>query len=50
MAKIGYALSSEQFGPKELIDQAKQSRAAGFEALPISDHYHPWNDEQSAES
>jgi G6PDH family F420-dependent oxidoreductase len=46
MAKIGYALSSEQFGPKELIDQAKRAEAAGFDALSISDHFHPWNDEQ----
>lgn len=46
MTKIGYALSCEQFGPKELIDQAKRAEAAGFEALSISDHFHPWNDEQ----
>ena len=46
MAKIGYFLSSEQFGPKQLIDQAKRAEAAGFEALWISDHFHPWNDEQ----
>jgi G6PDH family F420-dependent oxidoreductase len=46
MTKIGYFLSSEQFGPKELIDQAKRAEAAGFDALWISDHYHPWNDEQ----
>jgi G6PDH family F420-dependent oxidoreductase len=46
MAKIGYALSSEQFGPNELVEQAKQAEAAGFDALTISDHFHPWNDEQ----
>src|ERR1700733_15397350 len=46
MAKIGYFLSCEQFGPAELIDQAKRAEAAGFEALWISDHFHPWNDEQ----
>jgi G6PDH family F420-dependent oxidoreductase len=46
MAKIGYFLSCEQFGPKELVDQAKRAEAAGFEALWISDHFHPWNDEQ----
>lgn len=46
MAKIGYFLSCEQYGPKELIDQAKRAEAAGFEALWISDHFHPWNDEQ----
>lgn len=46
MAKIGYFLSCEQFGPKELIEQAKRAEAAGFDALWISDHFHPWNDEQ----
>jgi G6PDH family F420-dependent oxidoreductase len=46
MAKIGYFLSSEQFGPQELVDQARRAEDAGFEALWISDHFHPWNDEQ----
>ncbi len=46
MAKIGYFLSCEQFGPAELVDQAIRAEAAGFEALWISDHFHPWNDEQ----
>jgi G6PDH family F420-dependent oxidoreductase len=46
VAKIGYFLSCEQFGPKELVEQAKRAEAAGFEALWISDHFHPWNDEQ----
>jgi G6PDH family F420-dependent oxidoreductase len=46
MASIGYFLSCEQFGPKELIDQARRAEAAGFERLWISDHFHPWNDAQ----
>jgi G6PDH family F420-dependent oxidoreductase len=46
MSSIGYFLSCEQFGPKELIDQAKRAEAAGFDRLWISDHFHPWNDEQ----
>ncbi|ODR07942.1 LLM class F420-dependent oxidoreductase [Mycobacterium sherrisii] len=46
MTKIGYFLSCEQYGPKELVDQAKRAEAAGFDALWISDHFHPWNDEQ----
>ncbi|OFJ55284.1 TIGR03557 family F420-dependent LLM class oxidoreductase [Mycolicibacterium grossiae] len=46
MSKIGYFLSCEQFGPKELIDQAKRAEAAGFDSLWISDHFHPWNDDQ----
>jgi G6PDH family F420-dependent oxidoreductase len=29
-----------------LLHQARRAEEAGFEALWISDHYHPWNDEQ----
>ncbi|MEA2295386.1 MAG: hypothetical protein QOE86_3025 [Solirubrobacteraceae bacterium] len=44
--KIGYFLSCEEFGPAELLRQARMAEGAGFESLWISDHYHPWNDEQ----
>src|SRR3954462_5998180 len=44
--KIGCFLSSEECGPLALVAQAKRAQAAGFHALWISDHYHPWNDEQ----
>lgn len=44
--RIGYFLSSEEFGPRELIAQARMAEDAGFQGLWISDHYHPWNDEQ----
>jgi G6PDH family F420-dependent oxidoreductase len=44
--KIGYFLSSEEFGPRELVAQAVKAQEAGFEDLWISDHFHPWNDEQ----
>jgi G6PDH family F420-dependent oxidoreductase len=44
--RIGYALSCEEFGPMELVRQAQQAEQAGFEGLWISDHFHPWNDEQ----
>src|SRR5919198_955745 len=44
--RIGCFLSCEEFGPRELVDQAKRAEQAGFHALWISDHYHPWNDEQ----
>jgi G6PDH family F420-dependent oxidoreductase len=46
LTKFGYFLSCEEFGPNDLIEQAKMAEAAGFEALWISDHFHPWNDEQ----
>ena len=44
--RIGYFLSSEEFGPRELVRQARLAEQAGFDGLWISDHYHPWNDEQ----
>jgi G6PDH family F420-dependent oxidoreductase len=44
--KIGYFLSSEEWGPSELVAQAVKAQEAGFEGLWISDHYHPWNDAQ----
>ncbi|MEU0795804.1 TIGR03557 family F420-dependent LLM class oxidoreductase [Amycolatopsis sp. NPDC005961] len=46
MTSIGYFLSCEQYGPRELVAQARAAEAAGFERLWISDHFHPWNDEQ----
>jgi alkanesulfonate monooxygenase SsuD/methylene tetrahydromethanopterin reductase-like flavin-dependent oxidoreductase (luciferase family) len=42
MAKIGYFLSCEEWGPIELLEQARMAQEAGFEGLWISDHYHPW--------
>ena len=44
--RIGCFLSCEEFGPRDLLEQARRAEAAGFQALWISDHYHPWNDEQ----
>ena len=44
--RIGYFLSSEEHPPGELVRQASQAEQAGFQALWISDHFHPWNDEQ----
>src|SRR5258707_2695 len=43
---IGCFLSSEEVGPRELVEQARRAEQAGFHSLWISDHYHPWNDEQ----
>src|SRR6187200_68488 len=44
--KIGYFLSCEEYTPAQLVEQAVLAERAGFEALWISDHFHPWNDEQ----
>ena len=44
--RFGYFLSCEEYSPAELIEQAVAAERAGFDALWISDHFHPWNDEQ----
>jgi G6PDH family F420-dependent oxidoreductase len=44
--KIGYFLSSEEWGPRDLVELAVKAERAGFEGLWISDHYHPWSDQQ----
>jgi G6PDH family F420-dependent oxidoreductase len=46
MTGFGYFLSSEEHTPAQLVEQARMAEQAGFEALWISDHYHPWNDRQ----
>jgi G6PDH family F420-dependent oxidoreductase len=46
MTRYGYFLSSEEHTPTELVRQARLAEEAGFEALWISDHFHPWLDEQ----
>ena len=44
--KLGFALSSEDHPPNELVRQAAVAEDAGFEFCMISDHYHPWVDAQ----
>src|SRR5690349_1145005 len=46
MTRFGYFLSSEEYDPASLIKQAELAQQAGFDALWISDHFHPWLDEQ----
>ncbi|RSN44266.1 LLM class F420-dependent oxidoreductase [Actinomadura sp. WAC 06369] len=46
MARFGYFLSCEEHGPGELVRQARLAERAGFDALWISDHFHPWVQEQ----
>lgn len=44
--KYGLALSSEEFGPKKLVELGAMAEARGFEFVMVSDHYHPWIDKQ----
>ncbi|GAB3493278.1 TIGR03557 family F420-dependent LLM class oxidoreductase [Flexivirga sp.] len=44
--KIGYKLAAEAFGPAELVRQAVLAEQAGFDFVEMSDHFHPWLDNQ----
>jgi G6PDH family F420-dependent oxidoreductase len=44
--RFGYALSSEEHKPLDLIRHAKGAEDAGFEFAMVSDHFHPWTDRQ----
>ncbi|MGA8601645.1 MAG: glucose-6-phosphate dehydrogenase (coenzyme-F420) [Beijerinckiaceae bacterium] len=42
MLRLGYKASSEQFGPRELLDFACLAEQAGLDSVFISDHFQPW--------
>lgn len=46
MVAIGYALSSEEHAPNDLVRYARRAEEVGFSFALISDHYHPWIDRQ----
>jgi G6PDH family F420-dependent oxidoreductase len=46
VVEIGYKLSSEEHGPRDLVRYARQAEEAGFSFALISDHFHPWIDAQ----
>jgi coenzyme F420-dependent glucose-6-phosphate dehydrogenase len=44
--QLGYALSSEEHRPADLVRSARRAEEAGFDFAMISDHFHPWTDRQ----
>jgi coenzyme F420-dependent glucose-6-phosphate dehydrogenase len=46
MPEIGYALSSEEHPPLNLVRFAQKAEEQGFDFIMISDHFHPWLDDQ----
>jgi coenzyme F420-dependent glucose-6-phosphate dehydrogenase len=44
--ELGYALSSEEHSPADLVRNARAAEEAGFTFGLISDHIHPWIDAQ----
>lgn len=43
---IGYALSSEEHAPADLVRNARLAEDHGFSFALVSDHFHPWIDRQ----
>jgi G6PDH family F420-dependent oxidoreductase len=48
--RIGYALSSEEHHPSDLVRHARLAEEAGFDFVMVSDHFHPWIDRQGQAS
>lgn len=46
MVQLGYAISSEEHRPNDIVRHAALAEQAGFGYALISDHYHPWTDSQ----
>jgi G6PDH family F420-dependent oxidoreductase len=46
LTQLGYALSSEEHPPLDLVRYAREAEARGFSYALISDHFHPWLDQQ----
>ena len=44
--ELGYAISSEEHRPLDLVRNAARSEESGFTFALVSDHFHPWIDRQ----
>jgi G6PDH family F420-dependent oxidoreductase len=44
--ELGYSLMSEEHRPIDLVHYAQLAEDAGFTFATISDHYHPWTNEE----
>jgi coenzyme F420-dependent glucose-6-phosphate dehydrogenase len=42
MVNIGYAISSEEHAPNDIVEHASRAEEIGFPYALISDHFHPW--------
>jgi coenzyme F420-dependent glucose-6-phosphate dehydrogenase len=42
VVEFGYALSSEEFPPNDLVELAARAEETGFTFALVSDHFHPW--------
>lgn len=46
MVQLGYALSTEEHHPNDLVRNAHRTEEVGFSFALISDHFHPWISKQ----
>jgi G6PDH family F420-dependent oxidoreductase len=44
--ELGYALSSEEHRPADLVRHGRLAEERGFSFALVSDHFHPWTDRQ----
>jgi coenzyme F420-dependent glucose-6-phosphate dehydrogenase len=48
MTKFAYFCGHEQWQPEELVRHAVLAEQAGFDMVVVSEHFHPWVDDESA--
>jgi G6PDH family F420-dependent oxidoreductase len=48
LTRFAYFCGHEQWHPEELVEQAVLAEKAGFDAVVVSEHFHPWVDDESA--
>lgn len=48
MTRLAYFCGHEQFHPETLVEHAVAAEEAGFDAIVISEHFHPWVDDLGA--
>ncbi|HJR90982.1 MAG TPA: TIGR03557 family F420-dependent LLM class oxidoreductase [Acidimicrobiia bacterium] len=48
MTQFAYFCGHEQFQPEVLVEHAVLAEEAGFDMIVVSEHFHPWVDDDSA--
>jgi coenzyme F420-dependent glucose-6-phosphate dehydrogenase len=48
MTRFAYFCGHEQFQPEDIVRHAVLAEQAGFDAVMVSEHFHPWVDDVSA--
>lgn len=48
MTKFAYFCGHEQWHPEELVEHTVLAEEVGFDAVVVSEHFHPWVDDVSA--